>query len=338
MEMVDAVCGSGADAVYVGALGLSRRHPRYELTHEQIREAVEIAGARGSRLIVALNLEIDPVFHPVLLRKIADYRKWGVAGVVLKFRDAMQVVHDAYPDLAIYASIGCNISDYREMLDYRPLITHVAMSTLVKDKDDILKFIDDARRLKIKSEMLVHGNRCINGVGGCTLFKYFQTEYKEYVTCDTDGARLTKVLGNPERGGVCFRPCLGLDMPQIRERINPAVLAGVLKEGNVAFTVLPGDLITYLKAGLDVIKVQGREYSIDLISAMVRSYRSVIDKFYRYGEDCDVSEEEALLSELDRRRDKERREKTKALLACLTNHAYPFEEDSLAESTPPTAR
>lgn len=317
LEMVQAVAESGADAVYVGALGLSRRHPIYELTHNEIRQAAELTKTRAVKLIVALNLELDPEFNQILLKKLRDYRKWGIGGVVLKFRQVMQTVHLAYPDFPIYASIGCNIANYQEMLVFKPFITYAAMSTLIERKEDILRFIQDAHQAGLKAEMLVHGNRCINGVGGCTLFKYFQPEYEQYITKDTDGTIRKKVLGNPERGGVCFRPCLGLDMPEIRKRIAPDVLSNIVKEGNVAFTIKPKDLLAYLKAGIDALKVQGREYSVRLISDMVKTYRRVIDKFYKYGVNCDVSEEEAILSALEQERNQQRQEKTKTLHDAL---------------------
>lgn len=313
LEMLEAVIDSGADVVYVGALGLSRRHPDYELTHEDIRQASLILNKKKVKLLVALNLEIEEDFIPTLLKKIKDYQRWGVFGVVLKFQEVMKAVRLEFPDLAIYASIGCNIATYDEMLKYKPFVNYVAMSTLIKEKKDVLKFIADARKAGLKSEMLVHGNRCINGVGGCTAFKYLQPEYEKYVTKDTDGTVRTKILGNPEKGGVCFRPCLGLDIPEIKKRIEPDMLDKIKQEGNVAFTIKPAELVEYLEAGIDILKVQGREYPIQLISRMANTYRKIIDKFITYGKKSDFSEEEQALFEIDKQRDDIRVEKTRIL-------------------------
>ncbi len=313
LEMVDTVSDSGADIVYVGALGLSRRHPQYELTHREIEEASSILKRKKIKLLVALNLEIEQNFIPVLLRKIKDYEGWGVTGVVLKFQEVMKAVHSAFPDLSIYASIGCNISTYDEMLKYKPVVSHVAMSTLIKQKEDAKRFIGYAHKAGLKAEILIHGNRCINGVGGCTLYKYFQPEYEECISTDTDGTVTRKILGNPEKGGVCYRPCLGLDTPEIRNRFEPEMLDKIKSEGNVAFTIKPQDLIEYIKAGVDVLKVQGREYPLELISQMLSTYRKIIDKFISYGDKCDFSKEEAILFEIDEKRDRERTEKTNLL-------------------------
>lgn len=317
LEMVEAVSNSGADAVYVGALGLSRRDPKYELTHKEIEQACLVLKRKKIKLIVALNLEIDNDFTPILLRKIKDYVNWGVSGIVLKFIDIMKITHPVFPDLNMYASIGCNIVTYNDILKYKPFITHVAMSTLVEEKKDVVRFINDAHKAGLKAEILVHGNRCIDGVGGCVLFKHFQPEYTEVVTKDTDGAVRKKILGNPEKGGVCYRPCLGLDIPEIKERIAPEILNKIKEEGNVAFTIKPSDLIDYFKAGIDVLKVQGREYPIDLICRLVTVYRKIIDKFIVYTDKVDFKEEAAALFEIDAQRDIQRVEKTRILHKAL---------------------
>lgn len=325
LEMVEAVSCSGADAVYVGALGLSRRHPDYELTHEEIRQTSLILRRKKVKLIVALNLEIEDDSLPILLAKIKDYKSWGVSGVVLKFPNAMKAVRLAFPDFSIYASIGCNIATYKDVLKYKPFVNYVAMSTLIKEKEEVLRFINDAHRACLKAEILVHGNRCINGVGGCTLFKYLQPEYEECITKDTDGTVRKKILGNPEKGGVCYRPCLGLDIPEIKKRIEPDVLDKIKQEGNVAFTIKPSELTRYLKAGVDVLKIQGREYPIDLITKMVAVYRKIIDKFAAFKDNPDFSDEEAVLFELDKKRDEVRKEKTNFLhQSLLKKVAVPF--------------
>ena len=199
------------------------------------------------------------------------------------------------------------------MLKYKPFVSHVAMSTLVEQEEEVKRFIVSAHTAGLKAEILIHGNRCINGVGGCTLYKYFQPEYEECISTDTDGTVTRKILGNPEKGGVCYRPCLGLDTPEIRNRFEPEMLDKIKHEGNVAFTIKPQDLIEYIQAGVDVLKVQGREYALELISQMVSTYRKIIDKFANYGDKCGFSEEEAILFEIDKERDEERMEKTNLL-------------------------
>lgn len=312
LEMIKAVIDCGADAVYVGALGLSRRHPRYELTHQDIEKASLICRNKGVKLIVAWNLEIEDEFLPFLYRKMDDYLSWGIKRVILKSGRIMEALHRKYPLLEIYASVGCNIKTYEDMLKYKNLASYVTMSTMISGQKCVSRFVRDAHKAGLKVEALIHGNRCIDGVGGCKIYKRFQPAFKEIVTHDTDGSVRKKIFGNPDKGGICFRPCLGININSIRKRLSQAEIAKIQKHGNPAFTLKEGEVISYIEAGVDVLKVQGREYPIDIISKLVKSYRNILDKyFYRKADaKCDIDE---ALSLLEARRNIKRNEKTRAL-------------------------
>ena len=55
LEMARAAFDNGADAVYVGAKGWSRRRALYEMDDDQVVEAARLARARGKILRVAFN-------------------------------------------------------------------------------------------------------------------------------------------------------------------------------------------------------------------------------------------------------------------------------------------
>lgn len=279
LEMVEAVVNSGADAVYVGALGLSRRHPKYELSHRDIKKASAIGRKNGVEIIVAWNLEIEDVFLPFLYKKIDDYLSWGIKSIILKSSGIMEALHKKYPFLEIYASVGCNIKTYEEMLEYKKFASYVTMSTLIAKQEDVSKFTAEAHKIGFKVEVLIHGNRCIDGVGGCKIYSRFQSAFKEIVTRDTDGVIRKKIFGNPDKGGICFRPCLGININSIRKKLSQAEIAKIKKYNNPAFTLREDEVVKYIEAGVDILKIQGREYPIDVISKLVGSYRKIIDKY-----------------------------------------------------------
>jgi hypothetical protein len=73
LEMVRAAVQAGASSVYVGPLGWSRRESSYELNHDDVGDAHRLAHDHGARLRVALNVDVDPRDHDVLLRKAEGY-------------------------------------------------------------------------------------------------------------------------------------------------------------------------------------------------------------------------------------------------------------------------
>ena len=52
LEMVREAIAAGADSVYVGPLGWSRREAAYELQHDQVLEVIRMAHDRGAKLRV----------------------------------------------------------------------------------------------------------------------------------------------------------------------------------------------------------------------------------------------------------------------------------------------
>jgi collagenase-like PrtC family protease len=81
LEMVEKVLENGADSVFVGALGLSRRSG-YELKHDEVKKAVNIVKSYDKKIYIAMNAEIEREMIPLLLEKrVADYASWGYEAV-----------------------------------------------------------------------------------------------------------------------------------------------------------------------------------------------------------------------------------------------------------------
>lgn len=316
LEMVEAVLDSGADTVYVGALGWSRRDPKYELTHDKIRQACDIARERKRKVRIALNTEIEPKEISVLLRKIQDYSEWKAEGIIAKTPDLMKGVHEHFPDLIIHASIGCNIQTKEEMQMYKEAgATQFVASTMASSYEDIKRLKKEADEVGIGLELLICGNRCVSGVGGCRLYEYFTDFFEERKVTDTDGTKTRKLIGNPDRGGVCFRPCLDIDNPKIRERLPEAVYQTYKDQLNEAFAITE-DISKYIDLDVKTLKIQGREYPTSLIAAITQCYREFIDSYVR-GEEIDFDSWKNRLTELIKERDRLRSSKTSELISKI---------------------
>src|SRR5229473_3056147 len=67
----------GANAIYVGARGWSRRRDAYELSDETLHEATRIAHSRGAKIRVAINTNMQSCEIPALLEKMEKFVGWG---------------------------------------------------------------------------------------------------------------------------------------------------------------------------------------------------------------------------------------------------------------------
>ena len=81
--MAVAAVDAGADVLYVGPRGWSRRPAESELTDEEIGEAIDYARGHGRELRVVLNTYPSPFEMEAFIAKACQYAARGASGFVL---------------------------------------------------------------------------------------------------------------------------------------------------------------------------------------------------------------------------------------------------------------
>ncbi len=265
-EMAKLVLDEGADAVYVGVVGWSRRGSEHELTDDEIREIIDYAGERGKEVRVVVNTLPSSTEIPMFIERIDMYAGWGAKGFMISDVGCMRLVHARLPQVAIHTSVGCGITNYE---DVRFLAESGATHVVLPYRMTVEEIAQVKAMTGIGIEVFLFktpsgGKIC---PGKCMMSSYFS--YRHWL--DQNGK--DHFFGSASRGGDCLRVCqtnwtFGEDEGgwgrAMTIKTNPALWLD--------------ELPAYLAAGVDCLKVPGRDRSEILVRDIVRFYREVLDR------------------------------------------------------------
>ncbi len=265
-EMAKAVLDEGAESTYVGVLGWSRRGAKDELNDDEIREVIDYAGERGKEVRIVLNTLPSSTEIGMFVDHVAKYSEWGATGFMISDVGCMRLVRDRLPHVAIHTSVGYGITNYQDVIMMRDLgASHVVLPYRLS--------VEEIRTIKQESGVGIEvflfktpsgGKIC---PGKCMMSSYFS--FRRWL--DENGKDY--FFGSASRGGDCLRVCQGTwnleseqptrnDVRNIKS--NPALWLEELPD--------------YLRAGVDCLKVPGRDRSTELVVDIVRLYRRVVDE------------------------------------------------------------
>lgn len=307
VEMARAVLDSGADAVYVGALGWSRRVARYELSDEAIREVCAYGQEHGKEVRVALNTNPSSSEVPAMLKKVDRYVDWGVSGLIMTDPGAIAAVRQRHSEVAIHASVGATLINEADIAFYRDIGVTVFV---VPSKITLSEVRAFKERLGVELEIFLHTNHCYTYLGRCQMSSYLRHQMAE-----TEEHKQT-FLGSPNRGGFCHRVCKDSWTWKEGDLIHeePVTMP------NMAILEL-NSVPSYLDMGIEYLKIQGREYTLPLIVDIVRFYRDVVDYCQASPRPIILNRFRPRLLDILRRRDHEREARTQALLSVAASGA-----------------
>ncbi len=300
LEMGKSVLASGADAVFAGLKGVSRRGYDQELNIDEVHELCDYALNKNKKVRIAVNTY--PAFDdmPNLLLDIEKCYNFGVSGIIVNDLGICALLKKEFPGICIYASVGTSIYNILDAKAWEACGADGLVLLCNLSPQDVLQI---HKRIKCELEVLVHANKDFTYLGKCWISSYCASRKLQHPNYPD------KQQGSPNMGGICFRVCRrewNFSIPQMK---------------NVFKTDLPNEccmlsseLVEYVQNGVSCLKIQGREYSIELICNMIRFYRKLIDNLddeYYFAEEQNTKE---TIRQFEHKRDLERKEKTSNLI------------------------
>lgn len=247
----------GADAVYVGGKKFSLRARASNFTNEDIKEAASFAKSLGKKLYITMNI----VPHDSDLADLEEYLRYlesvEVTGIIVSSLYIAEVSKRVSPKLERHLSTQASSSNSESIKYYASL----GFKRVVLARELDLKQISDViKKVDTEVEVFIHGGMCISYSGRCMLSNYMTNR-------------------DANRGG-CAHSCrwnYDLYNPKDNKKLNNKYFNMGSKDLNAYKQIF--DLID---AGVSSLKIEGRMKSLFYIACIVRTYRGLIDDYYKY--------------------------------------------------------
>jgi putative protease len=264
LEAAAQAFAAGADAVYAGMKGWSRGGARGELDRDELRQCIDLARRLGREVQLALNIIPRPPERDRLLEELGEVTAWGLNAVIVNDVGLLRYIRQQVPGLAITISIGCGALNVDDVLFYEDLGASAVVLPGYLEPEEIAAI---KARSSIAVELMLHMVEEFIQLGKCWMPSYHHFAAAERIQ------PAPRLAGSMKRGGVgtCFRICqqpwtLLLDGAEVDHRVLPSRQISRLEE-----------LGEFLDAGVDVVKIQGRSLSAEMVGTITGRYRAALD-------------------------------------------------------------
>ena len=265
LERLRMALAYGADAVYVGASGLSMRPDQVAFGGECLAAAVEMTHAAGKRLYVAANILLGEDELRRFTGWLHETAEISFDALIVSDLGALALVRERRPELAVHISTQLSTANHRAA---RLLGELGARRVVLARECSLAEVAAIVCGGGIEVEVFVHGAMCMAVSGRCLLSAH--------------------LCGHSGNKGQCKHSCRW--EWQLVEQKRPGEALPVFQAGGR--TILLGSkdlcLIEHLPAlvasGVDALKVEGRMKSPYYVATVARAYRAALDHLAAAGE------------------------------------------------------
>lgn len=252
----------GADAVYLAGRRWGMRARADNFSDDELPEAIAYAHARGVAVHVAINVVLgDADFDalPAYLRRLDEA---GADALIVADLGLIELARREAPHVALHLSTQANVMNAAAADAYARL----GISRIVLARELTLAQIAELRRRstsELELEAFVHGSMCMAYSGRCLL------------SADLMGRERSASRG------ACTQPCRwGWSLVEDRMPERPL---GLETDARGSYLLSSNDLcmIGHLdelaEAGIDALKIEGRNKGAYYVACVTNAYRHVLD-------------------------------------------------------------
>ena len=259
-SQLEAAIAFGADAVYLAAdrFGMRARATNFSLS--DIPRAVEIAHAQGVSVHVTCNILMSDSDLQILPDYLAALDAAGVDALIISDLGALRLARQYAPHCEYHVSTQASVSNVQAALAWYEMGARRVVCAREMSLAEIAA-MKAALPSDMKVETFAHGSMCMAVSGRCLISSY-----------------LTGRSGNK---GHCTQPCRW--MYTLEEEKRPGQHFPIEEDETGTFIMNAQDMnmLAHVHemqaAGIDSIKIEGRNKKAFYVATIVNAYRQVLD-------------------------------------------------------------
>ncbi len=246
MERFKAAISATADEIYLGLKGYGARRNADNFTLEELKEAIDYAHLRGSRIFLTLNTIMTNSEIEVLYPKLKELYNHGLDAIIVQDLGYADYLHKNFPSIEIHGSTQMTVANHYE-INY---LKELGFTRIVLPRELSFNEIKEIReKTDMELEVFVSGSLCISFSGNCYMSSF--------------------IGGRSGNRGMCAQPC--------RKEYKTSC-------GEKSYFLSPKDQLYGLdeikklqEIGVESIKVEGRMKDVSYVYETVNYFRSLIN-------------------------------------------------------------
>ena len=246
MERFYSAISATADEIYLGLKGFGARRNAENFTVEELKQAIDYAHLRGSRIFLTLNTIMTNREIELLYPTLKDLYNYGLDAIIVQDIGYAEYLHKNFPNIEIHGSTQMTVANYHE-INY---LKELGFKRIVLPRELSFEEIKEIREhTDMELEVFVSGSLCISFSGNCYMSSF--------------------IGGRSGNRGMCAQPC--------RKEYKTSC-------GEKSYFLSPKDQLYGLdeikklqEIGVESIKVEGRMKDVSYVYETVSYFRNLIN-------------------------------------------------------------
>ena len=246
MERFYSAISATADEIYLGLKGFGARRNAENFTVEELKQAIDYAHLRGSRIFLTLNTIMTNREIELLYPTLKDLYNYGLDAIIVQDIGYAEYLHKNFPNIEIHGSTQMTVANYYE-INY---LKELGFKRIVLPRELSFEEIKEIRKnTDMELEVFVSGSLCISFSGNCYMSSF--------------------IGGRSGNRGMCAQPC--------RKEYKTSC-------GEKSYFLSPKDQLYGLdeikklqEIGVESIKVEGRMKDVSYVYETVSYFRNLIN-------------------------------------------------------------